>query len=272
MIVSLQDSTDKTSSELQALPDTENELAGEAPPPSYYDNTSDQDAIAGASSSSIPPQPTYKSKPTNYLHLFNENNSINGEYVIDPGMNIPTSLLPPLRPEESEADRKNLSLRSTNGSVTGEIWLLGTRGAQLFDSKTSTKRTILGIDSKHGSVTARVHTIQGAAPFLLTISANNGSVTVYLPRSFSGFLLLTTSHGSVFLSDTLSQNCTHLSQVDLTRRYFVGDLSTVDDSDWTGDELRVEAKHGNIRIKYVEEHTNANNTSKGGLLNRLFGW
>jgi hypothetical protein len=48
----------------------------------------------------------------------------------------------------------------------------------------------------------------------------------------------------------------------------------VDDSDWTGDELRVEAKHGNIRIKYVEEHSSADDTSKGkgNLLNRLFGW
>lgn len=272
MIVSLQDSTDTNPSELKAPPGTENELAGEAPPPSYYSNTSVQDAIAGVSSSSIPPQPTYKSKPTNYLHLFNENSSIRGEYVIDPGMNIPTSLLPPLRPEESEGDRKNLSLHSTNGSVDGEIWLLGTRGARPFDSKTSTKRTILDIGSKNGSATARVHTIQGVAPFLLTISANNGSVNVTLPRSFCGFLLLTTSHGSVSLTDTLSQNCTHLSQVDLTRRYFVGDLSMVDDSDWTGDELRVEAKHGNIRIKYVEERTSADNTSKGGLLNRLFGW
>jgi hypothetical protein len=56
----------------------------------------------------------------------------------------------------------------------------------------------------------------------------------------------------------------------MTRRYFVGDLSMVDDSDWTGDEVRVEAKHGKIRVKYVDENTN--DTSKGGLLNRLFGW
>lgn len=272
MIVSLQDSTDAASSELKASPDTENEFAGEAPPPSYYNNTSDQNAVAGASSSSIPPQPTFKSKPTNYLHLFNEHSSIKGEYVIDPGMNIPTSLLPPLRPEESEADRKNLSLRSKHGSVNAEIWLLGAWDAQPSESKKSTKRAILDIGSDDGSVTARVHTIHGVVPFLLTISAKNGSVNITLPRSFSGFLLLTTSHGSVSLTDTLSQNCTHLSQVDLTRRYFVGDLSTVDDSDWIGDELRVEAKHGNIRIKYVEEHTKADNTSKGGLLNRLFGW
>lgn len=245
-----------------------NELAGEAPPPSYY-NSSNQDVIAGASSSSTPLQPTFKSKPTNHLHLFNEYSSIKGEYVIDPGMNIPNSLLPPLCPEESEANRKNLSLHSKNGSVSAEIWLLGDRE---FESKKPTKRTTLDIGSEHGSVTARVHTIHGVAPFLLTVSARNGTVNVTLPRSFNGLLLLTTRHGSVSLTDTLSENCTHLSQVDLTRRYFVGDFSTVDDSEWTGDEVRVDAEHGSIRIKYFEEHTSAGNTNKGGLLNRLFGW
>jgi hypothetical protein len=59
--------------------------------------------------------------------------------------------------------------------------------------------------------------------------------------------------------------------VDLTRRYFVGDFSMVNDSEWAGDEVRVEAEHGKIRIKYFEEHTSAG-TNKGGLLNRLFGW
>ncbi|KAG1811830.1 uncharacterized protein BJ212DRAFT_494748 [Suillus subaureus] len=244
--------------------------------------------VAGASSSSIPPQPTFKSKPTNYLHLFNEHSSIKGEYVIDPGMNIPTSLLPPLRPEESEADRKNLSLRSKHGSVNAEIWLLGARDAQPSESKKFTKRAILDIGSDDGSVTARVvcRLFDYPGSPLIRILAHYSWGCAVLAHHFreerlcechssalfSGFLLLTTSHGSVSLTDTLSQNCTHLSQVDLTRRYFVGDLSTVDDSDWIGDELRVEAKHGNIRIKYVEEHTKADNTSKGGLLNRLFGW
>jgi hypothetical protein len=46
----------------------------------------------------------------------------------------------------------------------------------------------------------------------------------------------------------------------------------VDDNDWTGDEVRVEATHGKIWVKYVEENTCANDTSKGGLLGRLFGW
>ncbi|KAG2097001.1 uncharacterized protein F5147DRAFT_715678 [Suillus discolor] len=235
MIIPSQDSTatDPTSSELKAPPETEGELPGEAPP-SYYNNTSDQNAIAGASSSSTPLQPTPKSKPTNYLYLFNDNSSIKGEYVIDPGMTIPTSLLPPLI----------YPLHSTNGSVSADIWLLGARK--------SPKRTILDLGSENGSVTARVSIIlfTGAEPFLLTISAKNGAVNVTLPRSFNGLLLLTTRHGSVSLAGTLSENCTHLSQVDLTRRYFVGDLSMVGDSDWPGDEVRVDAKHGKIRIKY----------------------
>ncbi|KAG0702192.1 hypothetical protein DFH29DRAFT_805295 [Suillus ampliporus] len=293
MIVSPQDSVDSTTSDLKALPDTENELAtqlpGDAvrkifinclcyvvdrsllqPPPSYYSDTLGQDTATNTSSSSPLVQPTFKSKPTNYLNLFSQHSSVKGEYVIDPCMNIPTSLLPPLRPEESEADRKNLSLHSKNGSVNADVWLLSARDTQSFDSKRPTKRTILDVGSEHCSVTVRVQTIHGAAPFLLTISARHGSVNVTLPRSFNGLLLLSTRHGSISLTDTLSENCTHLSQVDLTRRYFVGDFSTVDDSHWTGDELRVEAEQGSIRVKYIEENTSADHTSKGGLLNRLF--
>ncbi|KAG1729510.1 uncharacterized protein EDB91DRAFT_811235 [Suillus paluster] len=275
MIVSPQDPADPTTSELKAHLDTENvptQLPGEAPPPSYYSNPSGQDATTSTSSSSHLVQPPFKSKPTNYLNLFSEHSSMKGEYVIDPCMSIPASLLPPLRPEESEADRKNLCLRSTNGSVNAEVWLLRARDGQPYDPKRPAKRTILDVSSEHGAVIVRVQTIHGAAPFLLTISAKNGTANVTLPRSFHGLLLLSTRHGSVSLADTLSENCTHLSQVDLTRRYFVGDLSMVNDSDWTGDELRVEAEHGRIRVKYIEEDTKADHTSKGGLLTRLFGW
>jgi hypothetical protein len=97
-------------------------------------------------------------------------------------------------------------------------------------------------------------------------------VNVTLPRSFHGLLLLTTRHGSVSLTDTLSDNCTHLSQVESTRKYFVGDFSKVDDSEWTGDEVRVEGEHGKIKVKYFEEHSSAGNVNKGGFLSRLFGW
>ncbi|OAX40557.1 hypothetical protein K503DRAFT_768450 [Rhizopogon vinicolor AM-OR11-026] len=270
MIIHPNDSAVPTT-DLKVQPAAETELATQNPPeetapPSYY--PSEQHATASTSSSLA--QPMFKSKPTNYLNLFSEHSSVRGEYVIDPCMNIPTSLLPPLAPEESEADRKNLCVHSKTGSVNAEIWLLNTRDAQPFDSKTPTKRTTLDLGSEHSSVTARVQTIQGAAPFLLTMSTKHGAVHVALPHSFHGLLFLTTTHGSVSLADSISENCTYLSQVDMTRRYFIGDLTMVDDSDWTGDEVRVEATHGKIRVKYVDENTDI--SYKGGLLSRLFGW
>jgi hypothetical protein len=45
----------------------------------------------------------------------------------------------------------------------------------------------------------------------------------------------------------------------------------VDDNDWTGDEVRVDAKHGKIRVKYVDENTGGDDATKG-FLSRLFGW
>lgn len=166
------DSADPITPELKAQPATEPELATQQhveeaavgrnlslsflrslislqPPPSYY--PSERHATASTSNT----QPTFKSKPTNYLYLFSEHSSVKGEYAIDPSMKIPPSLLPPLSPEESEADRKNLRVHSTNGSVNAEIWLLS-QDAQPFDFKTPTKRTILDLGSEHGSVTARV--------------------------------------------------------------------------------------------------------------------
>jgi len=174
MIVSPNDSAGPTT-EPKAQPATEPELATQQlveeaavgrilslsffcsliflqPPPSYY--PSEQHATASTSNTQ-PGQPTFKSKPTNHLYLFSEHSSVKGEYVIDPSMKIPPSLLPPLSPEESEADRKHLRIHSTNGSVNAEIWLLS-QDAKPFDSKTPTKRTVLDLGSEHGSVTARV--------------------------------------------------------------------------------------------------------------------
>jgi hypothetical protein len=171
MIVPPNDSADLTT-EPKAQPATEPELATQQlveeaavgrilslsflcslislqPPPSYY--PSEQHATASTCNT----QPTFKSKPTNHLYLFSEHSSVKGEYAIDPSMKIPPSLLPPLSPEESEADRKHLCVHSTNGSVNAEIWLLS-QDAKPFDSKTPTKRTILDLGSEHGSVTARV--------------------------------------------------------------------------------------------------------------------
>ncbi|KAF9220799.1 hypothetical protein BS17DRAFT_713527, partial [Gyrodon lividus] len=225
----------------------------------------------GSSSSTSPDSlpPTFKTKPTNHLALSNESSTIKGEFVIDPSIRIPHSLLPPLTEDEDEADRKNLRLSSKFGSIKAEVWLLSSSRSECF-SVEEQKRTTVDLSSDHGSIRVQMHNIQGAAPFLVTARAPHGTVGISLPRSFHGFLSLSTQHGNVWLADTLSQNSTQLSQVDYTRRYFVGDFSSLGDAEWTGDELRIEAKHGQIRIQYVDDAV-ADDQLKGGFLGWLFG-
>ncbi|KAF9240453.1 hypothetical protein BU15DRAFT_74044 [Melanogaster broomeanus] len=218
------------------------------PPPSY---SSQPGSNAASGSEHLVTPATFKTKPTNFLALSNESNSIKGEFVIDPSLRIPPSLLPPLPDGKTEADRKNLRLHCKCASVNAEVWLLGSpRSDTVLEEQ---ERTTIDLSSDHGSINAQVKTIHEAAPFLLTACAPHGSVRISLPRSFQGFLSLSTQHGSIYLADAISQNATQLSQLDTARRYFVGDFSLLGDSEWTGDELRIEAKHDSIRIKYVDD-------------------
>ena len=102
----------------------------------------------------------------------------------------------------------------------------------------------------------------------MTGRAPHGGVRLALPRSFQGLLSLSTRHGSITLSDPILQNATQLSQVDTTRRYFIGDFQVLGDT-WEGDQVEIEAPHGSIRIRYVDEEAEAQ--GKKGLFSRLFG-
>lgn len=113
------------------------------------------------------------------------------------------------------------------------------------------------------------HTLDSPAPFSLTATAPHGSVGLLLPRSFEGLLCLATRHGSIALSDALVQHATQLSQVGDTRRYFVGNFELLGDKAWLGDQVEVEAVHGSIRMRYVDEALDGRR--RKGLLSRLFG-
>ncbi|KAF8553221.1 hypothetical protein OG21DRAFT_1414726, partial [Imleria badia] len=211
--------------------------------------------------------PPFKTKPTNFLRLFNDCESIRGEFVIDPSMDIPPSMLPPLGDNETEADRKNLCLKSRDSSVRADVWLLGSSPSS--DSAQKPLRTTLALNSEHGSIRSQVHTLDGAAPFSLTSRTSHGSVRLALPRSFQGLLSLSTRHGSITVSDAMLENATQLSQVGTTRRYFIGDFQVIGQDAWEGDQVEIEAPHGSIRIKYVDEGVEAQD--KKGLFSRLFG-
>ncbi|KAG1906300.1 uncharacterized protein F5891DRAFT_1004958 [Suillus fuscotomentosus] len=216
-----------------------NNAMDDAPPPSY--STHVQHTSSSGSTVFQPP-----SKPTNFLSLILKDKPIRGCYVIDPQMEIPLNLLPPLVTGETDQERKNLYLRTKDGRVVG--------------------RTTLSLSSDDGSITAKINTVKVVAPFLLDIYSRDGRVTVLLPRSFHGSLLLTTRH-STKLSDDLLQQSTMLSTVEHTRRYFVGDVShRVFGNDWNGDELKVVSRDGRIIIRYKDEAE----LPKIGFFSRIF--
>jgi hypothetical protein len=121
----------------------------EEPPPSYSPQTKSD------ASGSVPASPshsvTFKSKPTNFLALSNEQHAIQGEFVIDPCIHIPSSMLPLLGENETEDDRKNLCLASRYSSVNAEIWLLGSSSGG-----TKPRRTAIALTSDHGSIRAQL--------------------------------------------------------------------------------------------------------------------
>ncbi|KAG1722771.1 hypothetical protein EDB19DRAFT_1916498 [Suillus lakei] len=217
----------------------------DALPPAYSDHVLQHTQIA--SSCSTESQPPVK--PTNFLSLILKDKPIRGCYVIDPLMQIPLSLLPPLNAGETDQDRKNLYLRTKDGSIDADIWLIGQEEA----APKNGSRTTLSLSSNDGSITAKINTVKDVAPFLLDIYARDGRVTVLLPRSFRGSLLLTTRQCAK-LSDDLLQQSTILSTVENTRRYFVGDISHwLFGDDWNGDELKVVSRDGRIIIRYKDE-------------------
>lgn len=214
---------------------------------------------------------TFKAKPTNFL-ASTEGPSIRGEFVIDPSIRLPPSLLPLLGEGETEQDRKNLSLTSMF-SINTDIWLLSSSSGESVTGMRKPQCTTIVLTSEFGSIHAQLvrlsvsfliscsrytmltwaqHALDGAAPFLLTAHASLWGVYIYLPRSFQGLLLLSTGC-NVTLSDPLLENATQLSKLHSTRQYFVGDIQALREEEWEGSRVVIEALRGPILVKYVDE-------------------
>lgn len=101
--------------------------------------------------------------PTNFLIIKRDNNSIRESIIIDPSLPI----LDPdaeLKPEE---ERKNLFVESKNGSVNMDVWLVDGMGTEAGSSEGGSKRTVVDIGSKNGSVTVLLVRLPSSTyPFL----------------------------------------------------------------------------------------------------------
>jgi hypothetical protein len=92
-------------------------------------------------------------------------------------------------------------------------------------------------------------------PFLLNATSKNGSTYVYLPRSFEGFMTLSSKNGSVVVSDAMSSRMITFSDVSSTLRCFVGGKGKWDTGgdEWSGDEVVASTCSGKVKVCYVDE-------------------
>jgi len=94
---------------------------------------------------------------TNYISVIRKDHSIRERYAIDPFISVPSSLLPPLEEGETEADRKNLRLKTKDGSVDVDIWVLGDGGEyKTAEGLVQQRRATLDVTSNDGSINLKI--------------------------------------------------------------------------------------------------------------------
>jgi len=228
------------------------------PPPTYASLQQ-----ASSSNQSLPSG----GNPTNFLSVTRLHESLRENVTIDPTLYVPAFLLPPLSPDETLEARKHLRLESTHGSISAHVKIVPNFG----DEKCKVR---MFMRSTHGGISARIHGQEPRYPFQLIAHSANGNITLRLPRSFQGPIMISLRHGSVKFSDGINQSLTTFGEANYVRHCFVGDFSRWADSrnDWNGDEIVIEAKHGGVRIQYEDDAPGSMVRARPSLLNRVFGF
>ncbi|KIK60382.1 hypothetical protein GYMLUDRAFT_244385 [Collybiopsis luxurians FD-317 M1] len=225
------DSPDKTS------PDSP--IKDSSPPPYVPSDPS--------SSSSAPPfvPPDYL-KPSNYVSLNQNHHSVEGTYLLDPSLEIPSEFLAPL-PDgiESEDRRSNFYGSSTHGNVSAILYLLNKPMPK------SRNKVLLKTCSTNGTVSTCIRRGGLLPAFDLKSESQNGSVDVKIPRTYRGMITGSTKHGRVWMSDAVSAQAVVFSDVEGTKRIFMGDFSARNDE--TDDSMVLESNNGNVNIYFEDE-------------------
>jgi len=246
------------------------------PPPLY---TASDSQIATSSTQS-PSRNLPDIKPSNFVYLSRANSSVKGTWVIDPSLSIPSSFLPPLVSGETEETRKNIFLESKNGVVDGEIFILPTSTDSL-SAMLHRQRVLVRGSSRNGSVTTKIHDVSSYSvgetrlPIQISCYSSNGSIHIYLPRSFQGPLSVQTHNGSLRFSEPVKQLLTPFSEMNGVQRSFLGHLDSSkweNGAEWVGDELAAESKNGNVKIYFDDEGDTPFRAKSQSFFGRIFNF
>ncbi|KAK7457762.1 hypothetical protein VKT23_010101 [Stygiomarasmius scandens] len=240
------------------------------PPPEYANALSvvpkDAQIQPHTLSGTVPPGPTTvatSSQAVNYISLNQPLGSIDCKYIIDPFVYIPRAFLPPLAEGQSEVSRKNLSLRTKMGGITADVTMWHDDSAERKEKmEKGGKMVNMEMKALVGTIWLKLRDptprpTSQRPPFFLRCFTRTGTLFVELPRSFHGFILVTTTVGAVTLSTSLQSTARWLDSGLRSRRCFIGDMSGLSDHEngntWTGDEVKLEASFGAVQISYVDE-------------------
>ncbi|KAG6873334.1 hypothetical protein C0995_000193 [Termitomyces sp. Mi166 len=227
--------------------------AHDDPPPTYTALVPHAPLLSGTSPDSQVLARQNTMKPTNYISISRSNGSVKGTWLLDSSLPIPSMFLPPLLPDETEETRRNLYLKSSNGSIDAEITLAPhTIGDDPVMFK---KRSTMYTRATNGPIRVTLHApYTPRLPFYLNIDASNGPVAIYLPRSFNGLLTIRQAHGGTKFSYEVLTHLTTFSDVDRMYRCFIGDYSAiVEGQEWQGDEIEIDARNGGVKVHYDDE-------------------
>jgi DUF4097 and DUF4098 domain-containing protein YvlB len=191
--------------------------------------------------------------------VFRKDGSIKGTWAIDSSLQVPGDLLAPI---EDGAERHNLSLQTKDGAVSATVALLSPgpeRASILLDTKDgSVKFTLVRVVLQQGAGTLTL-TLAGYQisrkndqPFIAQLKTKDGSISIEIPRSFTGPLRFSSHSGKHEFSKETRE---HL-RIYSSECSFLGPMKESGFSNfetWKGDQIDATTLDGKIKVKYYGE-------------------
>ena len=111
-------------------------------------------------------------------------------------------------------------------------------------------------------------------PIQLRSYSGDGSIRVYLPRSFRGLFRIKAKSGKIRFSEGVESSSTLFPEVNGLRTSFLGLFDATEwqpsmNCQWNGDELILETKDGNVSVHFDDEENGAAQPQKG-FLSKIF--
>ncbi|KAK0442746.1 uncharacterized protein EV420DRAFT_1577396 [Desarmillaria tabescens] len=209
------------------------------------------------------PQTRRKSKqPGNYMTIVQNSGPIKQNFLIDPALSVPSTLLPPRTPYESVAyennvkviQRNNLNIIAKRGEIDTNIVVME-----------SDRQTNFRVDVRsRGDIEIRLllpGTISPDDPIrpgplcLMNVYSSSGNIYLWIPRERLEGPLNVTARRDVQFSTALLEDLNIFNEREKwwkkRRECFIGNLAAW--SEGAGDVINLKAKAGSVFVQYIGE-------------------